>query len=150
MLAKLKQYFENNLAADEQDTEAALKRAACALMLEVSKADFNQNEDEIRRVDTLLEKRYQVPAIELAKMRDLAEQENAANNSLHPFTLLVKEHYDNQQKFQLVESLWQVAYDDGVIDKHEEALIRTIADLIYLPHSQFIKAKLAAEKTVAG
>lgn len=150
MLAKLKQYFDNNLATDKPDTEAALKRAACALMLEVSKADFNQDADEIRRVETLLQKRYQVPANELAEMRNLAEQENEANNSLHPFTLLVNKHYDNQQKFQLVEALWLVAYDDGVIDKYEEALIRKIADLIYLPHSQFIKAKLAAEKAIAG
>jgi len=150
MLGKLKQYFESQMdnqgSANGEKTEQNLNLAACALMLEVSKADFHQDDDEIHRIEQLLEERYGVPAEELLHIRNLAAQEYDSNNSLHPFTLLVNEHYDNNQKYHLVESLWQVAYDDGVINKHEEALIRKVADLIYLPHSQFIKAKLAAEK----
>ena len=38
--------------------------------------------------------------------------------------------------------LWRVAVADGEISKYEDYLIRKIADLIHLPHSEFIRAKL--------
>jgi len=36
-----------------------------------------------------------------------------------------------------------VAYADGILDKHEEHIVRRIADLIHLRHSDFIRSKLA-------
>jgi len=33
-----------------------------------------------------------------------------------------------------------------VVDKYEEAAIRKASDLLYVPHSDFIKAKLSAAK----
>jgi uncharacterized tellurite resistance protein B-like protein len=41
--------------------------------------------------------------------------------------------------------MWTVAYADGDIDKYEEHLIRNVADLIYVPHSNYIHCKLAAQ-----
>jgi len=38
--------------------------------------------------------------------------------------------------------LWQVAFADGHLDPYEEALVRKIADLIYVPHRDFIQSKL--------
>ena len=40
----------------------------------------------------------------------------------------------------LIEQLWDIAYADGVIDKYEEAAIRKVSELLYVPHSDFIKA----------
>ena len=37
--------------------------------------------------------------------------------------------------------LWRVAYADGCLDPYEEALVRKIADLIYVPHRDFIRTK---------
>jgi len=39
--------------------------------------------------------------------------------------------------------MWQVAYADGHLDEMEEALIRKVATLIYVNHSDFIRTKLA-------
>ena len=38
--------------------------------------------------------------------------------------------------------LWDIAYSDGRIDKYEDYTIRKISDLLYIKHSDFIKAKL--------
>jgi uncharacterized tellurite resistance protein B-like protein len=46
-----------------------------------------------------------------------------------------------------VEQLWLIAYADGVIDKYEEAAIRKASELLYVSHSDFIRAKFAAEAT---
>ena len=50
-----------------------------------------------------------------------------------------------EKRVQLVEQLWRIAYADGVIDKYEEAAIRKASELLYVPHSDFIRAKFAAE-----
>jgi uncharacterized tellurite resistance protein B-like protein len=46
----------------------------------------------------------------------------------------------------VLEMLWRVAYADRHLDAHEEHLLRELAELLYLPHSEFIRAKL----TVTG
>jgi uncharacterized tellurite resistance protein B-like protein len=47
------------------------------------------------------------------------------------------------EKRQVMEMLWRVAYADHHIDAHEEHLLRELSELLYLPHEQFIRAKLA-------
>ena len=41
--------------------------------------------------------------------------------------------------------MWAVAYADGNVDKYEEHLIRQVAELTYVPHSDYIQSKLAAQ-----
>ncbi len=41
--------------------------------------------------------------------------------------------------------MWLVAYADGNLDKYEEHLIRQVAELIYVPHRDYIQCKLAAQ-----
>jgi hypothetical protein len=48
------------------------------------------------------------------------------------------------EKLQLLEALWRVARADATVHKYEEHLIRRIADLLHMPHSSFITAKLRA------
>ena len=39
--------------------------------------------------------------------------------------------------------MWQVAYADDHLDPIEEAVIRKVAELLYVNHSEFIRAKLS-------
>jgi len=41
-----------------------------------------------------------------------------------------------------VESLWEVAYADQHLDRYEDHLVRKVADLIHVRHSDFIRTKL--------
>lgn len=38
--------------------------------------------------------------------------------------------------------LWRIAYANESLHKYEEYLVRKIAELLYVPHSAFIAAKL--------
>ena len=42
--------------------------------------------------------------------------------------------------------LWRVAYADGELASIEEHIIRKIADLLHLRHSEYIATKIAAEQ----
>jgi uncharacterized tellurite resistance protein B-like protein len=40
--------------------------------------------------------------------------------------------------------LWRLAWADGRVDPQEEALIRRLADLLFVPHGVFVQEKLKA------
>jgi uncharacterized tellurite resistance protein B-like protein len=58
---------------------------------------------------------------------------------------VINDHYSAEQKLKLVAAMWTVAYADGDLDKYEEALIRQVAELIYVPHQDYIRSKLDAK-----
>lgn len=66
--------------------------------------------------------------------------ENSA--SLYEFTDQLRD-LEHQQRFELIQSMWQVAYADHHLDPIEEAIIRKVAELLYVNHNDFIRAKLS-------
>ena len=40
--------------------------------------------------------------------------------------------------------MWAIAYADGDLDKYEEYIIRKVADLLHVSHSDFMHAKHTA------
>lgn len=145
MLALIKQFFNEQLHPEQhqKNPEAAMQLAAAALLIELSRADFDRSESEQQAMEAVLKEKFALADEQLKTLIELAEAENREASSLYDFTSLVNEHYDFEQKIALVKAMWVVAFADGEISKYEDHLIRKTADLIYLPHSEFIKAKLA-------
>jgi uncharacterized tellurite resistance protein B-like protein len=81
---------------------------------------------------------------EAAELLELAEQEARQATDYFQFTSLINQHFDAEQKMRVVELLWRVAMADDEIDAHERHLIRRIADLIHVPHADFVTAQRRA------
>ena len=142
MLRKLQQFCSEQMAPQaEGDTDHRLRLATAALLIELSKADFEQDSAERDAIQHLLQ-RDGLSDDELDELLELAEQQFAEDNAYHPYTSLINEHYSPEQKVELIETLWQVALADGEISKYEDHLIRKISELIYVPHREFIRTKL--------
>jgi uncharacterized tellurite resistance protein B-like protein len=147
VLAKIKLFFSEQLSpGDQRNPEQAIQLAAAALMIELSRADFQQQPEEQAAIETALNKKFTLDPRQLAELVQLAEQEAREATSLYQFTRLINDHYSPEQKFKLVTALWEVAFADGDISKYEDHMIRKVAELIYLPHSEFIRAKLAVKE----
>lgn len=144
MLATIKQFFSTQLSIEKNsDPQRQLQMAAAALLIELSRADYKQDREEQIAIESALKKSFSITEQQLVELIALAEEENQQATSLYEFTNLVKDNYSAEQRFDLVKMLWEVAIADGEISKYEDHLIRKIADLIYLPHSDFIRAKLS-------
>lgn len=144
MLAKIKEFFSVELDLEQQkDPQQAIQLAAAALMIELSRADYQQDPEEQQAIESALRRSFDLDEAQLQELIALAEEENREATSLYQFTNLIKDNYSAEQRYELVKLLWQVAIADGEISKYEDHMIRRVAELIYLPHSQFIKAKLA-------
>lgn len=148
MLVSIKQFFSAYLEIEKNENELSrdevIHLATAALLIEVSKADFELTKQETEAVIEALRKRFNLDAMTLDALLKLAEEELQQSSSLYQFTRLVNDFYDYEQKLQLIESMWEIAYADGDLDKYEEHLIRKVAELIYVSHKDFIRLKLAA------
>jgi uncharacterized tellurite resistance protein B-like protein len=144
MLAKLKDFFAKESEAQNEESKQSKLREACAtLLVEVMRADFDQSEEEKQKIQTLLKDTFDLNETQLSDLVQRTEQSGQETTSVYPFTSLINEHYDYEERVNLIQLMWKVAYADGNLDKYEDDVIRRVADLLYVRHSDFIKAKLA-------
>jgi uncharacterized tellurite resistance protein B-like protein len=143
MLRAIQEFFQSRIEPDVQagPDEHGLRLATAALLFEMLRADDNEHPDERAALERVLQEQFELSRDETRALSELADQEAAEAASLYQFTGLINEHFTPEQKISVVEMLWQVAYADGNLDPYEEALVRKITDLIYVPHREFIRAK---------
>lgn len=149
MLTKLQQFFQQYLVDNENQAEALehrLQLATAALMVEILYADEKVTAEEDKRLRSLLKKRFVLHRNEIEALIELAHTEKHQATDYYAFTSLLNTHYTQQQKARLIEDLWHLAYADNELDRFEEHLIRRLADLLHVPHRDFIRGKLQAQK----
>ena len=149
MFEKLKQLF-SGADEDSKGSAMSLELAAAALLIEVSKSDYQQDPAEIEKIRDLLVSRFSVSLADIEEFMATAAALNKDSTSLYPFTRYINDNCNNLEKYELIVALWEVAIEDGNIDKYEDHLIRKISDLIYLPHTEFIRAKLTCTEKAVG
>lgn len=144
MIKSLISLFAEPSPEDEEATKHQLQLAAAALLVEMSRADYVVDEVEQRTMRMVLHAALGLSNEEIDELIELAGKRADKATSLYEFTRQINDHYDKDQKLLLIQSMWRVAYADGDLDKYEERLIRQVADLIHVSHSEFIKMKMAA------
>lgn len=138
MLASFKRLFTNEI---QQEPTEALRLAGALLMLEVAAADFELSDTEQMLLKNRLQERFGLSADTLERLIDEAMSQHDLAVSLHEQIALLNAHYDAAAKRQLIYDLWCIAYADGELHHYEEAVIRRLADLLYVPHKDFIQTK---------
>ncbi|MFV0575988.1 MAG: TerB family tellurite resistance protein [Vibrio sp.] len=143
MIQSLKSFF-NQFIDNNQTKIPAIKSdlAIAALLCQVSQADHSVDEQEQATKIQMLKKLLDISEPEAKTLLNEAMQRSKDSASLYEFTDHLRE-LDEKQRYELIQSLWSVAYADQVLDPIEEAIIRKVAELIYVNHSDFIRAKLS-------
>lgn len=147
MIKSLKEFLAASLpqpGSGEAEHERSIELCAAVLMLEISLADSHLHEDELRFIEEAIQRDFHIEPAQVATLLELARKEVDHAVSIHDFTRLINDSLNMTEKIRLIEMLWRVANADAVIDKYEEYFIRKIADLLYVPHKDYIKAKLRA------
>lgn len=144
MFKSISKFVKENIVkdSDEVDEHQVMHLAAAALLLEVSRADFDIQDEELASIATSLSARFNFTNQEADNLVELARTEQDNHVSIHPFVKIINDGCSADEKSLLLEDLWRVAYADDKLDKYEEYQLRKIADLLYIPHSTFIKTKL--------
>ena len=143
-LEKLTQLGEST--SEKGNDRDKLGMTLAVLMLEVVKSDFEESDAEIQTMTAWLENQdLGLKSQDVSQLLDSARNEQAGSAGLFEYTRRACERMSMEERVELVEQLWRIAYADGVIDKYEEAAIRKASELLYVSHSDFIRAKFAAK-----
>ncbi len=149
MLSKLKAFFESELSISQaqkpsDNLETKLQKTCAILLLEISKADYAQSSDEMTKIRALLKNQFSLQEQDLDDLVALSQSEADDLTSMYPLTSLINEHYEYSDKLTLMHMMWKVAYADGNLSKYEDHVIRHVAELLYVSHSDFIQSKHSA------
>lgn len=143
MIQKILTWF--NAETNNQEQSIPPNLAAAVLMVEVMAADDHWKPEEEKSIRQALLQTLRLPDDEVDALISNAKAHHDSSHDLYSMTKRVHDHFSVDDKFQLLLSMWQVAYADGDLDRYEDYTIRKISELLYIPHDQFIRAKLQAK-----
>lgn len=146
MIAALKALFEHTPQETEQSRTHRLHLVAAALLIETARADFCQTKEEQQAMESLLSSELRLDAQQIQQLVLEAQARVDKATSLYEFTREINDSYSVEQKCQLIEAMWKIAYADGNLGKYEEHLIRQVAELTYVGHDNYIRTKMNAQK----
>ncbi len=143
----LRQLLSDFLDAKHDDRQETRKRyslelAASVILLETAAMDDDIAEDEMTQITEILQKHFKLDGAEAAEVLDAARDVRDGAVDIHQFTQIINANCTRDQKIQLIESIWQVIYADGRLDKYEDYFVHKLAGLLHVDHKDLISAKL--------
>ena len=144
MIDKIKSFFSQNVLEAETETTSPDQLATAALLIEVMVIDGDLDDQEMQSIAGTLSNMLHLSKEQIDQLIELSKEEVADATSLYQFTKEINEHFDIEKKLSLMTAMWRVAFADGHLDKHEENIIRRVADLLHIRHSEYIRCKANA------
>lgn len=149
LLKHFKKLFEPDALSSGENSRHHLELATAALLFEVARSDFEQDEAEYETIARHLKEAFDLSPDELERVTTESEHRVEHATSLYEFTRTINDHCTPKERIALIEAMWQVAYADGELSKYEDHLIRRTAELLYVAHSDFIRGKHRAQERLA-
>ena len=151
MLKAIQDFFDTHLAASDKPAgrRHTLELATATLLAEVMRLEGVSDKERVA-VLAGVRARFALDEAEALELVRLAEEEARTAHDYYQFTSLIRTHYSQEDRQAIVELLWRVAYADATLSAHEMHVIRKISDLLYVPHSGYIAAKMRAKESAPG
>ena len=151
MLKQLRELFDKTLInpdqEDAQGREHALRLATATLLIEIVRADYEEDVRETEAVIRQLQAHFDLTEDETLLLIKEAEQKADHSVSLQDFTRVLHERLSEAEKHTVIEMLWRIALADDHLDKHEDHVVRKVAGLLYVTHSDLIRIRNAVKAT---
>ncbi|MBL6863579.1 MAG: TerB family tellurite resistance protein [Rhodospirillales bacterium] len=132
MINRIKLLFSNNIQEAEGSEIGKLEAASAALLVEAACMDGNFDEKEREKIVSLMQANFGLNNEESETLVNETQSVMEQTGDLYSFTRVIKNRFDQQERIQMIEMLWEVAFADGNVDYYESNLISRIAGLIYV------------------
>ena len=146
MLDIVKRFFNKapaELSKDpNQNTAHDIHVATCALLVEIARIDEKFTDAEMETILSILKEKYGLSRDHADALIAEAEKELEKSVDLWQFAKRINENYSNEEKIEIIETLWRIVYVDGKMDRYEHYLMSKLQNLLRLSHEQLIAAKL--------
>jgi uncharacterized tellurite resistance protein B-like protein len=132
MLERLLSLIGGGGEAQVADRQQRLRLAAAALLVEMARVDEGADESERRRIAQLLAQRFSLSSSAAEALVEEAEEEADRSSQLFAYTREIKDAFDYDERVELLELLWEIAYADNRLHHLEANLMRRITGLLHV------------------
>jgi uncharacterized tellurite resistance protein B-like protein len=136
MIDRVLDFLTGRTAPDPAARADEIELAVAALLIEAARMDDTFDAPERAMIERLLAERFDLSPDAVGTLVDAAESAVAQSTQFFPFTQQIVKHIDPEDRVQIIEMMWEVAYADGTLDPQEDALLRRIAGLIHVPDQE--------------
>jgi uncharacterized tellurite resistance protein B-like protein len=151
MIDRLLDLLTGTVERTSEDRVDDLELSVAALLIEAARMDEKFDAGERAVIERLLARSFSLDHAGVQSLIERAERAVQHSAQYFPFTQRICRQADADVRLQIIEMLWKVAYADGSLDPHEDALIRQIAGLIQVPdRERGMVRKRALEKLAAS
>ena len=141
MIKKVANYLSSILNVEDNRQEKDNRTAIASLLCAVAYSNHDISDVELLAIEANLIQLLSIDKEQVKVLMTLAKEEVQQSTSIFDFTSQL-EDLDHDERIGVIEAMWHTAYADNHLDEMEEAVIRRVAGLIYVPHSEFIRTKL--------
>jgi uncharacterized tellurite resistance protein B-like protein len=128
---------------DQGDTsDHDVRVATCALFVEMARIDESFTREEMDTIVSIMKEKYGLSDEHADALIKEADRELSESVDLWQFAKLINRNYSNDEKIEIIETLWRLVYIDGKMDRYEHYLMNKLKNLLRLSHGQLIDAKL--------
>jgi len=120
--------------------------AACALFIEMAKADSNFSKEEREGIISIMKSLFNIDDEYAAELMEFAGAEIKESISYYEFTSVLDESMSHDEKYEIIKSMWYIIYMDNKLDKFEDQLVKRIGGMLNLDFREIIAAKLEVKK----
>ncbi|MCF8482326.1 MAG: TerB family tellurite resistance protein [Rhodospirillum sp.] len=110
----------------------SVSRAAAFLMVEAGTMDGAFDSVERDRVRALLSRRFSLDSGAAEGLIKEGEAMHEEAVGWYRQSRALKDAFDYEERVDMIEMLWEVAYADGVLDDMEANMMRRVAGLLYV------------------
>jgi len=128
--------------SSSESNNQKIEIAACALFIEIAKADGEFTDEERKFIISEMKSTYNLNDDYVNDLMTLAEERIKESVSLYEFTGVINTTFTHEEKIELIESLWKLIFKDQKLNQYEDHLIKRISATINIEHKQIINAKL--------
>lgn len=133
MIDRLLDFLTGRAAPAVAASTDDLAHAVAALLIEGARMDENFDAAERATIERLLAEKFDLAPQAVNSLIEAAERAVQNSTQYYSFTRRINDRLSADEKTHIIEMLWKVAYSDGVLDPHEDMLLRRIAGLIHVP-----------------
>jgi len=152
MLDIVKRFFRKSVESNPKNTGQEARHninvAACALFVEIARIDGKFTQEEMTTVLSILEEKYGLSRQHADVLIAEAEKELEESVDLWQFARLINDNYSNEEKIEIIETLWRIVYVDGKMDQYEHYLMNKLKNLLRISHGQLIDAKVKVKHSI--
>jgi uncharacterized tellurite resistance protein B-like protein len=134
----------SGIAGDE------LELAVAALLIEAARMDGEFDAAERACIEGLLTTKFKLDGAALKTVIDEAQRRVEYSAQYFPFTNAICKKMTIEQRTEIIEMMWTVAYSDGSLEPHEDMLLRQVAGLMHVPDRERGLARQRAISSIAS